>query len=56
MAAGLLVIYGQQAMKEVESYPLQKSARFSRQPGDPEGTHGFASHPCGWFALVEEFR
>src|SRR5262249_39633902 len=38
-----------------------------RQPGDPfhsllsrmgkgsmEGTHGFASHPCGWFAFVEE--
>jgi hypothetical protein len=25
-----------------------------RQPGDPGGTHGFASRPCGWFALVEE--
>src|SRR5262249_26080142 len=25
-----------------------------RRPGDPRGTHGFASHPCGWFAFVEE--
>src|SRR5438552_1442349 len=25
-----------------------------RQPGDPRGTHGFASHPSGWFAFVEE--
>src|SRR5262249_27560477 len=22
-----------------------------RQPGDPRGTHGFASHPCRWFTL-----
>jgi len=27
-----------------------------RQPGDPRGTHGFASHPCGWFALIEDER
>src|SRR5689334_23962177 len=27
-----------------------------RQPGDPWGTHGFASHPCGWFAFVEDCR
>src|SRR5262245_25110583 len=25
-----------------------------RRPGGPRGTHGFASHPCGWFAFVEE--
>ena len=25
-----------------------------RQPGNPRGTHSFASHPCGWFAFVEE--
>ena len=25
-----------------------------RQPGDPGGTHGFAPHPRGWLALVED--
>src|SRR5262249_21429961 len=25
-----------------------------RQPGGPGGTHGVASHPCGWFAFLEE--
>src|SRR5689334_21138849 len=26
---------------------------FFRQPGNPWGTHSFASHPHEWFALVE---
>jgi hypothetical protein len=26
-----------------------------RRPGDPRGTHSFASHPCGWFAIYREF-
>src|SRR5260370_34996270 len=42
-------------MKGTENHPAPKiRAVCSRQPGDPRGTHGFASHPCGWFALVEE--
>src|SRR4051812_14336528 len=28
--------------------------RTFRQPGSPEGTHSFASHPRGWFAFIEE--
>ena len=38
MAAGLGFLFGSLAIR----------------PGFPERTHGFASHPHGWFALVEE--
>jgi hypothetical protein len=37
---------------------LARSVPF-RQPGNPSptewmrGTHGFASHPCGWFAFID---